>query len=162
MPRFIFNYAHFPRPGILFRSSECLKLLTRNHYKKIWRVEFVEKVMRIIYLYHVLQGEVVQVFFLFKHIHWLFSCRVSSSWAHLQCLFIPHKFQEDLSHQYEVKNWLRLWMPSQNAVIIMGWLSILFLYGHNALFQWVICQCSQAKKQWLWHKPPYHMCKVLP
>ena len=32
---FIFNHAHFPKPGILFRSSECLKLLTRNHYKNI-------------------------------------------------------------------------------------------------------------------------------
>ena len=32
---FIFNYAHSPKPGILLRSSECLKLLTRNHYKNI-------------------------------------------------------------------------------------------------------------------------------
>ena len=45
LSRFIFNDAHFPKPGILFRSSECLKLLRRNHYKNIWRVEFVEKVM---------------------------------------------------------------------------------------------------------------------
>ena len=37
-------------------------------------------------------GEIVQVFFLFKHIHWLLSCRFSSSWTPLQCLFIPHKF----------------------------------------------------------------------
>ena len=35
-------YAHFPKPGILFRSFEFLKLLTRNHYKNIWRVEFVK------------------------------------------------------------------------------------------------------------------------
>ena len=45
LSRFIFNDVHFPKPGILFRSSECLKLLRRNHYKNIWRVEFVEKVM---------------------------------------------------------------------------------------------------------------------
>ena len=96
LSRFIFNYAHFPKPGILFRSPECLKLLTRNHYKNI------------------------------------------SSWTPLQRLFIPHKFWEDLSHQQEVKNWLKLWMPSQNAVIIVEWLSILFLYGYNALFQWVL------------------------
>ena len=88
LSRFIFNYANFPKPGILFRKSEWLKLLTRNHYKNIWRVEFVEKVMHIIQLSHILQGEVVQVFFLFKHIHWLFSCRVSSSWTPLQYLFI--------------------------------------------------------------------------
>ena len=75
LSRFIFNDAHFPKPGILFRSSECLKLLRRNHYKNIWRVEFVEKVMHIIQLSHVLQGEVVQVFFLFKHTHLLFSCK---------------------------------------------------------------------------------------
>ena len=33
--RIIFNDAHFPKPGILFRSSECLKLLRRNYYKNI-------------------------------------------------------------------------------------------------------------------------------
>ena len=36
------NYDHFPKPGILFRRFECLKLLRRNHYKRISRVEFVE------------------------------------------------------------------------------------------------------------------------
>ena len=50
------------------------------------------KVKHIIQLSRVLQGEVIQVFFLFKHIQWLFSYRVSSSWTPLQHLFITHKF----------------------------------------------------------------------
>ena len=29
------NCQDFPKPGILLRSSECLKLLRRNHYKNI-------------------------------------------------------------------------------------------------------------------------------
>ena len=35
-------YAHFLKPGILFRSFQFLKLLTRNHYKNIRRAEFVK------------------------------------------------------------------------------------------------------------------------
>ena len=35
-------YAYFPKPGILFRSFEWLKLFKRNHYKNIWRLEFAE------------------------------------------------------------------------------------------------------------------------
>ena len=33
-------------------------------------------------------------------------------------------------------------MPSQNAMIIVEWLSILILYGYNALFEWVACKFS--------------------
>ena len=32
--RCIFKYAHFPKPGILFRSSECLKLLRKKSLQK--------------------------------------------------------------------------------------------------------------------------------
>ena len=46
--------------------QKCLQLLRRNYYKKV---------MHVIQLSHVLQGEVVQVFFLFKHTHLLFSCK---------------------------------------------------------------------------------------
>ena len=59
----IFKYDHFPKPEILFRSYEYLKLLGRNHYKNISRMEFEETSMHIIQLSHVLQGEVVRVFF---------------------------------------------------------------------------------------------------
>ena len=60
LSRYIFKYAHFPKPGIFFRRSECLQPLRRNHYKKV---------MHVMQLSHVLQGEVVQVFVLFKHTH---------------------------------------------------------------------------------------------
>ena len=113
----LFKYAHFLKPGILFRSSECLKLLRRNHYKNIWRVEFVEKVMHIIQLSHVLQGEVVQVFFY--------------SNTYTDCLIAEFPVLEHLCSVYLYP-------------IIVGWLSILFLYGYNALFQWVICKCSKS------------------
>ena len=65
MSRCIFKYDHFPKQEILFRSYECEKPLRRNHYKNIWRVEFVEKLMHIMQLALVLQDEVVQVFFAF-------------------------------------------------------------------------------------------------
>ena len=46
----------FSKPIILFRNLGCLKLFRRNHYKNIWRVEFLEKVMHIIQLSYVLQS----------------------------------------------------------------------------------------------------------
>ena len=59
----------FQSQKYLFRSYLCYdeRILRRNHYKNIWRrrVEFVEKVMLIVQLSHVLQGDVVQVFFVF-------------------------------------------------------------------------------------------------
>ena len=36
-------------------------------------------------------------------------------------------------------------MLCQNAIIIVEWFSILFLYGCNALFQWVVCKCLKLK-----------------
>ena len=53
----------FSKARDIVQKFQCLKLLRRNHYKNIWRVKFVEKVMHIIQLSHVLQGGVVQVFF---------------------------------------------------------------------------------------------------
>ena len=36
-------------------------------------------------------------------------------------------------------------MLCQNAIIIVEWFSILFLYGCNALFQWVVCKFLKLK-----------------
>ena len=127
--------------GIMFNKSECLKPLTRNHYKNIWRVEFAEKVMHIIQLSHVLQGEVDQVFF---YSNTYTDCLVAEFpvLEHLWSAYLYPINSKKTSHKSRKwKNWLTLWMPSQNTVI-MEWLSILFLYGHYALFQWVICKYS--------------------
>ena len=99
MSKFVFNYAHFRKPGILLWSSECLKLITRNYYKNIWRVEFVEKVMHIIQLSHVLQGEIVQVFFFIQThtlIAWLQSFSSWMEWLPILFLHGYNAFSSEL------------------------------------------------------------------
>ena len=73
--------AHFAKPEIFFKSFECLKLLRRNHYKKSeeWNLLKTALVMQIIQLSHVLQGEIVQVFFFIRTHTLILSCRFSSS-----------------------------------------------------------------------------------
>ena len=139
--------AHFAKPEIFFKSFECLKLLRRNHYKKseewnllktaLWKgngnanypafSSFTGWNCPGIFFIRTHTLYLVVDFPVLKHL-----CSTSS---------YPINFKKTC-HVVEVKNWMRLWMPSQNAVIIVEWLSILFLYGGNALFQWVICKCS--------------------
>ena len=101
----------------------------------------VEKVMHIIHLSHVLQGEVVQVFLLFLlNTHWKFSCRVFSSWTPLQCIVLNFKKTSHISWKWKI-NWSCEWLIG----FVLACECIGFLY----CFYMVVIFCSNHshKKQ---------------
>ena len=81
-------YAHFPKPGILFRSFECLKSEEWNLLKTgLSKGNAYYPAFSCFTRWNCLG-----IFFFIQTHILLLSCRFCSSWTPLQYLFIPHKF----------------------------------------------------------------------